>query len=72
MRNFSVANFFKWAVVVIFAVFIAAQFYSSIVAPFSTENVMAYSFDDGFETTGIVLRNETLINGVSSGTVAFA
>ncbi len=71
MRNFSVANFFKWAVIVIFVIFIAAQFYSSIIAPFSTENVMAYSFDDGFETTGIVLRNETLIKSESSGTLAF-
>ncbi len=71
MQKLSLSYILKRFIVVLLAVFVVFQVYSSLFAPFKTENVMYYTYNDVFAASGIVLRNEILVKSDAVGTLSF-
>ncbi len=60
------------AIVVILALtFLVHQLISSLYKPISTESAKFYNSNDGFDITGIVIRNEKLIKSKQDGVLHF-
>lgn len=56
---------------IIAAVFVVHQLYSSFYKPISTASAEYYTATEGFEITGIIIREEKLITASASGTLHF-
>ena len=61
----------KGFLIVLAAVFIIHQIISSVYNPVETESAVYYSSTDGFDITGIIIRNEKLVNHSGSGVKHF-
>lgn len=61
----------KVFLVLLAVVFIANQLVSSLYNPIKTENAVYYTATDGFDITGIIIRNETLVNYSEGGVKHF-
>ena len=61
----------KGFLIVLAAVFIIHQIISSVYNPVETESAVYYTSTDGFDITGIILRNEKLVSHSGSGVKHF-
>ncbi len=61
----------KAAVVLIVLVFVANQLVSSLYKPVTTESAVFYTENNGFKITGIIIRNEILVENNNSGVLHF-
>ncbi|MBQ1183198.1 MAG: hypothetical protein IIX60_01980 [Clostridia bacterium] len=69
--NSNVLKVVKWAAVVFFAVYVIAQIYSAVVVPVTTDTVFSYSTYTGFDATGFIIRNETVLKDNISGVLSY-
>ncbi len=61
----------KTLAIVLVAIILLYHLYSGTTGSFKTESVIAYSYDGGFEVSGVVLRGETPIESTAGGTFCF-
>lgn len=61
----------KAVVIVIAAVFLINQVISAVYNPVTTETAEYYTATDGFKITGIIIRNEILVENSNSGVLHF-
>ena len=61
----------KIVIGLIIAVFIGAQIYSAVYNPITTQSALNYTAIDGLEIVGHIIRQETLVENTSSGTLHF-
>ena len=61
----------KVFLIVIAAIFIINQLFSSLYNPIKTENAVFYTATDGFKITGHIIRNETVITAEKTGVLHF-
>lgn len=60
-------NVIRFVLVAIVAVFLFHQLYSSFYKPITTETARYYTVSDGIDITGIIIRNETVVESSSQG-----
>ena len=65
------ASVLKGVIVLLAAVFIIHQVVSSVYTPVKTESAVYYTAVDGFKISGIIVRNEILVNSEKSGVMHF-
>lgn len=63
--------FIKIFLVLLIIVFFANQLISSLYEPVKTESAVYHTSTDGFNITGVIVRNETLINYSGTGVMHF-
>ena len=61
----------KIFLVLLAVIFVVNQLISSLYSPIKTENAVYYTATDGFDITGIIIRNETLVNYSENGVKHF-
>ena len=61
----------KGVIILLSAVFIIHQIISSVYNPVKTESAVFYTAVDGFKITGVVVRNEILVNSDKNGVMHF-
>lgn len=61
----------KIAITAIVVIFLSFQIYSATVSSISTESAIPYDYTEGIDTTGIIIRDETLVKSTSEGTLHF-
>lgn len=61
----------KALVILLVAVFVIHQFFSSVYNPVKTEVARFHTSTDGYNITGIIIRNETLVNYSGNGVMHF-
>ncbi len=66
-----VLNVLKWAGILFVVAFLISQMYSSFVNPVTTDTVYKYSSFSGYDLTGHIVRNETVVESSLSGTLSF-
>ena len=64
-------SFFRAIVIIILAVFISYQVYTSVINPIKTENTFYYTAVDDFKITGLIFRNEMLVKSNKDGVMHF-
>ena len=64
-------SFFRAIVIIILAVFICYQVYTSVINPIKTENTFYYTAVDDFKITGLIFRNEVLVKSNKDGVMHF-
>lgn len=69
--NTKVFKVVKWAGALFLVVYIAVQIYSALVVPITTDTVFAYSSYTGYDTTGFIIRNETVLEDNVSGVLSY-
>lgn len=69
--NSNVLKVVKWAAVIFFVVYVIVQIYSAVVVPVTTDTVFSYSTYTGFDTTGFIIRNETVLEDTVSGILSY-
>ena len=65
------SKIFKYALILLGAVFIINQLFSSWYMPIKTENAVYYTTNDGFKVSGQIVRNETLETTDTDGVFHF-
>ncbi len=70
MQIFFKRNLLRNISIILIAIILIYHLYSITTGSFKTENVIAYSYDGGFDVSGIVLRGETPI-AYTGGTLGF-
>ncbi len=66
-----VATILKWAAVVFVAIYLIAQVYSGLINPVTTDTVYIHSSYTGYDTTGFIVRNETVISDRVDGILSY-
>ena len=61
----------KYGLVLLGAIFIINQLFSSLYMPIKTENAVYYTANDGFKVSGQIIRNETLVTSDTDGVFHF-
>lgn len=61
----------KIAIVLIAAAFIINQLVSSLYKPVTAESAVFYTANNGFKITGVIIRNEILVENTQSGVLHF-
>ncbi|MBR7133598.1 MAG: hypothetical protein IKD04_08730 [Clostridia bacterium] len=61
----------KGFLVVVALIFVINQVVSSVYSPVKTDSAVFYTSTDGFNITGIIIRNETLVNYDGDGVMHF-
>lgn len=61
----------KALIVIIAVIFAANQIISSVYNPIKTENAVYYTATDGYDITGVIIRNETLVSYDGDGVMHF-
>lgn len=61
----------RGCIILLISVFIIHQLISSLYTPISTESATFYSSADGFNITGVIIRNETLVTYDGNGVMHF-
>ena len=70
--NKSIVNFFKWLAIGFAVFYVVMQIYSVFINPVTTDTVYSYSTFSGYETTGYIVRNETIVTNSTEGTLSFS
>lgn len=65
------SSFLKAFLILLAAVFIINQLIASLYNPIKTENAVYYTATDGFNITGVIIRNETLVSYDGGGVMHF-
>lgn len=65
------SKIFKYALILLGAVFIINQLFSSLYMPIKTENAVYYTANDGFKVSGQIVRNEALVTSDTDGVFHF-
>ena len=65
------SKIFKYALILLGAVFIINQLFSSWYMPIKTENAVYYTTNDGIKVSGQIIRNETLVTSDTDGVFHF-
>ncbi len=63
---------FKIVISAIIIIFLSFHIYSATFSSISTESAIPYDYTEGIETTGIIIREETLVKSTTDGTLHFA
>lgn len=61
----------KLFLILLAVVFVSNQLISSLYNPIKTENAVYYTATDGFDITGVIIRNETLVSYSDDGVKHF-
>lgn len=61
----------KYGLIILGAIFIMNQLFSSLYMPIKTENAVYYTANDGFKVSGQIIRNETLVTSDTDGVFHF-
>lgn len=61
----------KILLAVLLAIFVINQLFSSIYEPIKTESAIYYTATDGFNITGVIIRNETLVHYSGGGVMHY-
>lgn len=69
--NKTVVTVLKWIAVIFAVVYLGVQIHSGLIDPVTTDTVYPYSAYTGYDTTGFVIRNETVINESVGGVLSF-
>ena len=56
---------------VVLIIFVIYQLFASLYNPITTEIVNQFSTTDGINITGVIIREETLVNNTYSGTMHY-
>ena len=64
-------SFAKFAIIAFALVFIIHQSISSFYKPITTESAVYYTMSDGINITGVIIRNEILVQNNDSGVLHF-
>lgn len=67
-----VANFFKFLAIGFAVFYVFMQIYSVFINPVTTDTVYAYSTISGYDTTGYIVRNETVVTNTVNGSLSFS
>lgn len=70
--NKSIVNFFKWLAIGFAVFYVFMQIYSVFINPVTTDTVYSYSTFSGYETTGYIVRNETIVTNSTEGALSFS
>ena len=70
--NKSIVSFFKWLAIGFAVFYVFMQVYSVFINPVTTDTVYAYSTFSGYETTGYIIRNETVVTNSTEGALSFS
>jgi len=65
------SSILKAFVVLLLSIFIINQLISSLYEPVKTESAIYYTSTDGFNVTGVIIRNEMLISHTGGGVMHF-
>lgn len=65
-------KFVRIALSVLIIVFLSFQIYSATFTSISTSSAIPFEYTEGIDTTGIIIRDETLIKNSQQGTLHFA
>jgi len=68
MKKYSLA---KIAIIAFALIFLIHQLVSSLYKPITTESAVYYTMSDGFNITGVIIRNEILVEKNDSGVLHF-
>lgn len=69
--NPKVFNILKWAAIAFFGIYIIVQVYSGVVNPITTDTVYPHSSYTGYDVTGFVVRNETVVEDNVNGVLSY-
>lgn len=69
--NKRVASVLKVAAVVFVVIYLFAQVYSGLINPVTTDTVYIHSSYSGYDTTGFIVRNETVISSKVDGILSY-
>ncbi len=69
--NTKVFNILKWVALAFLLIFVFSQIYSGLISPLTTDTVYAYSTYKGYDTTGFIVRNETVVEDTVSGVLSY-
>ncbi len=61
------SKIFKYALMLLAAIFIINQLFSSLYMPIKTENAVYFTANDGFKVSGQIIRNESLVASDTDG-----
>lgn len=70
--NKSIVSFFKWLAIGFAVFYVFMQVYSVFINPVTTDTVYAYSTFSGYEATGYIIRNETVVTNSTEGALSFS
>ena len=62
----------KVALSILIIVFLGYQIYSATFSSISTTSAIPFEYTEGIDTTGIIIRDETLVKNSEPGTLHFA
>ncbi len=65
-------NLFKYGVLLLLAVFFGYQIYASVYNPLTTGTAIHYEAYDGIPVTGVIIRDETVVQGSGTGVLHYA
>lgn len=65
-------KFVKIGLSVLIIVFLSFQIYSATFSSISTSSAIPFEYTEGIDTTGIIIRDETLVKNSEQGTLHFA
>ena len=64
-------SFLKWLVLFFVVLVVIAQIYTGLVNPLTTDTVYPYESYIGYDTAGLVVRNETVVQGNGTGVLSY-
>lgn len=69
--NKTIFNSLKWIAIVFVLTYVIMQFYSAVVDPVTTDTVYPHLSFSGCDTTGYIIRNETVVSETFTGTLGY-
>lgn len=69
--NENMVKWLKWIGLAIAVIFILSQVYSSLINPITTDTVYKHSSYSGYDATGYIIRNETVLTATVNGTLSY-
>lgn len=69
--NTKVFNILKWVALAFLLIFVFSQIYAGFINPLTTDTVYSYSTYKGYDTTGFIVRNETVVEDTVSGVLSY-
>ncbi len=69
--NTKVFNILKWVALAFLLIFVFSQIYAGLINPLTTDTVYSYSTYKGYDTTGFIVRNETVVEDTVSGVLSY-
>ncbi|MDD4698712.1 MAG: HlyD family efflux transporter periplasmic adaptor subunit [Oscillospiraceae bacterium] len=64
-------NIVKWIALIFISIFILSQLYMAVYNPLTTDTAIYYDAYDGLSTSGLIIRDEAIINSELSGVKSY-